>query len=633
MGYSIKYKQRRSFVESSFFTKFSELKLNKLKLDSSELSITCFMINPLKLNKFNNTPTINLDYSSFEQTDESSMNSLFKGTLLNVNTIEEFKGINKQNLLHKWGEDIHSKITKDDQFDHSVVNSVYVLIFADLKKYKFYYWVAFPQLQSPWNIIKKTEIKENDEQISTIKNYIKEKGFKEFFQEHDGSIVESKYIVSDKSTFVFIDTCINDENMPSANLANYLYLLAFKGFNSIELIVYRSNFLSFVINLELEKDRFDPTKLPNVIGWERNSNGKLGPKLADLGSLINPTELARQASELNLKLMKWRIAPQLDLDVIKNQRILLLGAGTLGSYVSRALLGWGVTHITFVDSGRVSYSNPVRQPLFQFKDCFSDSGKGALKANRAAEALREIYPGVVSQGFNLEVPMIGHPANENSKSNFDKLCELYEEHDVVFLLMDSRESRWLPTLMGLSMDKIVINAALGFDSYLVMRHGNIGQKERLGCYYCNDVVAPNDSLSDRTLDQMCTVTRPGAAMLASSLAVELLVSILQHPDRQNASIDSTKFGEIPHQIRGFLHNFQQTKLTAPSYINCSACSQGVLDAFAKSGWDFVVKCLNDSHYLEDICGLTEVQKEAEEASQKILDEIEFSNSDEEGWLD
>ena len=156
--------------------------------------------------------------------------------------------------------------------------------------------------------------------------------------------------------------------------------------------------------------------------------------------------------------------------------------------------GWGTRKITFVDSGTVSYSNPVRQPLFAFKDCLEG---GAKKAVRASESLKEIYPGVDSDGHVISVPMAGHPVEDESsvKSNFDKLRRLVEGHDAIFLLMDTRESRWLPTVMGKAAGKIVMNGALGFDSFVVMRHGTKdgSQTEQgLGCYFCNDVVAPAD---------------------------------------------------------------------------------------------------------------------------------------------
>lgn len=147
-----------------------------------------------------------------------------------------------------------------------------------------------------------------------------------------------------------------------------------------------------------------------------------------------------------------------------------------------------------MDNGSVSFSNPVRQPLFDFKDCLSG---GAKKAHRAAEALKEIYPGVTSTGHVLSVPMPGHPVTDakQTAADFELLQKLVEEHDVIFLLMDSRESRWLPTVMGKSLGKIVMNAALGFDTFVVMRHGvkiDDSRDAELGCYFCNDVVAPID---------------------------------------------------------------------------------------------------------------------------------------------
>jgi ubiquitin-like modifier-activating enzyme ATG7 len=132
--------------------------------------------------------------------------------------------------------------------------------------------------------------------------------------------------------------------------------------------------------------------------------------------------------------------------------------------------------------------------LFEFEDCLNG---GKSKALQAAEALKQIYPGVESEGHVLSVPMLGHPVLDEKRTaaDFHKLKELVDAHDAIFLLMDSRESRWLPTVMGKAENKIVLNAALGFDTYVVMRHGappQDGTQNTLGCYFCNDVVVAAD---------------------------------------------------------------------------------------------------------------------------------------------
>lgn len=54
--------------------------------------------------------------------------------------------------------------------------------------------------------------------------------------------------------------------------------------------------------------------------------------------------------------------------------------------------------------------------------------------------------------------MPGHPippaSLEQTKQDVDTLEKLIDEHDAIFLLMDSRESRWLPTVMGAAKGKV-----------------------------------------------------------------------------------------------------------------------------------------------------------------------------------
>lgn len=121
-------------------------------------------------------------------------------------------------------------------------------------------------------------------------------------------------------------------------------------------------------------------------------------------------------------------------------------------------------------------------------------------------------------------------------------------------------------------------------------------------------------MKDQTLDQQCTVTRPGVSAIASALLVELFVSILQHPDgaaapapiTQNAERGDHPLGLVPHQIRGFLSTFSNIPITGKSYDCCSACSDRIVDAYRKDGWEFVQKAINDKDYVEELSGLKEV---------------------------
>jgi ubiquitin-like modifier-activating enzyme ATG7 len=421
----------------------------------------------------------------------------------------------------------------------SLLSSFIILSFADLKRYRFTYWFAFPALRSdpqwkqtgPVGRMTAQESTALVDSVGTWRYTVSNEGEHGFFlakkvRGEDGTPkpllddppadigyrweigslrdFETGFFnnVDEEDRYVaFVDPS-NYPESPSWPLRNLLVLIKQRyRLNKVQILCYRDTqgrrheARSLILPLETEPtDETQPAKMPGVIGWERDAKGELRARVANLAEYMDPTRLADQAVDLNLKLMKWRLAPNLDLDTIKNTKCLLLGAGTLGSYVSRNLMGWGVRKITFVDYGAVSFSNPVRQPLFQFNDCV---GGGRPKALRAAEALKEIYPGVDAEGHVLSVPMLGHPVTDEArvKADFTKLKELVDAHDAIFLLMDTRESRWLPTVMGKSSNKIVMNAALGFDTYVVMRHGAApedGSEETLGCYFCNDVVVAAD---------------------------------------------------------------------------------------------------------------------------------------------
>jgi ubiquitin-like modifier-activating enzyme ATG7 len=417
----------------------------------------------------------------------------------------------------------------------------------------------------------------------------------------------------------FVDTATGDA--PSISLLNVLTFLdvRFQRTKPIDVACIRANNKGiFEFKTCLFLKQVQPLKnevLENIntigfkcIGWERDDKNRLKPRKADLSSAMDPEKLAREAVDLNLKLMRWRQAPTLHVDAISKSKIVLVGAGTLGCSVARTLLGWGVRNITFIDDGRVSFSNPARQSLFTFEDCL-DGGKP--KARAAAERLKDIVPDINANYIEMRVPMPGHAVAECERDevleSIDALEKEIRNADAVFLLTDTRESRWLPTVLCAAHNIQCYNCALGFDTYLAMRHGvpTDALSNRKGCYFCNDVVAPIDSTRDRSLDQQCTVTRPGLAQIAGALAVELWVTASEESRRKDekSNASSSIFGihddladheasEIPHQIRGSLRQFTQTIFQAPPFTNCVACSENVLREYRENGKSFLLSVFN-----------------------------------------
>ena len=77
-------------------------------------------------------------------------------------------------------------------------------------------------------------------------------------------------------------------------------------------------------------------------------------------------------------------------------------------------------------------------------------------------------------------------------------------------------------------------------------------------------------MKDRSLDQQCTVTRPGLSFLSSAYASELLINLL-HLQEEDIKREATgqplsgELGLVPQHIRGSASGFNTEIMTSESY--------------------------------------------------------------------
>jgi len=619
-------------VEPLFWQELARRKLDIWKLDESLQPIVANFL-PSRADV---PPKCVIDGTSFE--DQVSQRS-FRGYLKNVNTREEFQSFDRSDtspLLQSFKSEMLAAFQKDPF--RSGLHSFLVLSFADLKTFLFHYQVCMPtincakpftQVEAPVSIstaFEKSEVESIAEIIRTLdspffsiaENTKKTKPIEEW---KDGDYIG------------FLDS----SQIPQAPgfLLRHL-LAAFCMKNNVDgkrlkIIGFRDEhraeeLRSTIFTVEVPESAQDMLNNEPLfqVAWQQNAD-KGSVHRADLKSVLDPSKIAADAVALNVKLMKWRIMPNLEPEKIWGLKFLLLGAGTLGCNVARCLVGWGISHITFVDGGKVSYSNPARQTLFTHKD----AAAGRMKSQAAFERLQDVITNLTGSGEVLEIPMPGHSTGiPKLEENMNRLKELIDTHDVVCMLTDSRESRYLPSLIVGAMQKekenppLGLTVALGYDSFVVMTQSY--KNERSACYFCNDVTAPQDSLSDRSVDQQCTVTRPGLSGMAASIAVELIASLTQHPDgfaaKRNKSEESL-LGRVPNQLRGYMSQFEVLCIESEAFKNCVCCSPNIVSTFREDPLTFARRVLESEDFLPGISGLQEMQN-------LTIDDVDFPDLEE-----
>ncbi|GMT24991.1 hypothetical protein PFISCL1PPCAC_16288, partial [Pristionchus fissidentatus] len=637
-----------TFVDASYWSEVNRRKLSEWKLEESPQPIG---------SSISIYDSVGTD-SRLSLSNESFLgSSALNGYMLLLNTVEAFSKLDRKAMMNQEADRIWEAIESGRWMEQpSTLNTFLFTLFADLKKFRYHYWNCVPALAMADLSLEEKPIELSDVECRALLAHL-EQSQQSVFVWSEGAALpltalpsmqgrQYEIVVADPSTTPAVAgwLCRNV----------ILAVLATTKWNRMQLVSLRGGQPSWRFKIALGSPLVG--RPSTVVGWERNEKNEMKPASVDLSKQFHPHKLMEQAVDLNVSLIKWRLVPQLETERFSQLKCLLLGAGTLGCNVARSLIGWGVRTITFVDNGVVSYSNPVRQSLSEF----DDAQNGRKKAEVAASALRRIFPSMDANAVDLTIPMPGHTVDEKTAASISSsgalLHSLIASHDVVFLLLDSREARWLPTLIASSIGKLCFSVALGFDTYVVIRHGvtEEGKNERaeggegggmpslrglvpasqLGCYFCSDVTAPGNSMADRTLDQQCTVARPGLSQIASGTAVELLSSVLQHADPLRApawSGESNHTGEeetgllgaAPHQIRGFVFRFSSMTPCVRRFERCIACGEAMREAYRERGAELVVSACNSPRVLEEISGLDALQASVDNIQIDVSDEDDF----------
>lgn len=213
-------------IDSTFWYSLSRLKLEHLRLDDAPLPL--YATFHAELNSA--LPALaSLNYETFQQlqthlptdTQERPQNSsehLLHGQLKLFNTLPEFTASDKRQLIADAGRAIWENIT--DEGRQSEVDSdlerhlsrFLMIAFADLKRYSYHYWCAFPALNFPTSCF---EVLESGDHSESLRDHFTNDQVASLLQQY------GQLPATDKLFFVVIVTLDGDQKTEEVKVEGY----------------------------------------------------------------------------------------------------------------------------------------------------------------------------------------------------------------------------------------------------------------------------------------------------------------------------------------------------------------------------------------------------------------------------
>jgi len=159
-----------SQVPSSFWSSLAKTKVDRLQLSQESIPVAAYhtpgrsIVDRTTGDVVTLPVGLHLDGEVSKTRDSSKSADMYSiqlaGQLLNFNTVEDFKSADKGKILNDLGKELLS-IIETDPDPLEKLNRFMILSYADLKKFKFIYWFAYPallakpgwQVHSEWSAI------------------------------------------------------------------------------------------------------------------------------------------------------------------------------------------------------------------------------------------------------------------------------------------------------------------------------------------------------------------------------------------------------------------------------------------------------------------------------------------------